>query len=211
MRRWRCRPYQAMLVDRAEGNLALSQGPRLDRHLQVCRACRDELTALREVPSLLRATAMAEPDEDFWRQQRQTISTALRQTAAPQPRSSAWRLGDWRASVWRYPIAVAAGLLFALGIYHLAADHQPQAPDETERQLAGLDTDSLSALREIMQGLGPADEQDGAAEPDDTAVLAAAPLSDFGATLDWPPVLQTTDLSDTELDRLDTLVGDEFG
>ncbi len=212
MRRWSCRRYQAALVDSVDGVLAGAQERRLEQHLRTCRACRDELTALREVPSLLRAAASPEPGEDFWRRQRAAIGDAIRQAPAPQqPRALRWPEIRWRPQLWRYPVAVAAGLLLALGIYRFAADRQPQTSERAEQQLAGLDTDALTMLRDIMQALGPADEPVSTVEPDDGALLAAAPLSNFGAVIDVPPVLQTSDLSDNELEGLDTLVGDEFG
>ncbi len=212
MRRWRCRAYRILLVDSAEGSLSGARQRRLERHLHACSICREELTALREVPTLLRAAALPQPGEEFWRQQRQALGEAIRQAPAPgRPRAWRWPPIEWRPQMWRYPIAVAAGLLLALGLYRLAADHQPQGPDLVERQLAGLDTDSLALVRDIMQALEPADEPASATEPDDSVLRAAAPLNDFAAVTDLPPVLQTSDLSDTELEGLDTLVGDEFG
>ncbi len=212
MKRWRCRSYRILLVDSAEGSLSGTRQRRLERHLHTCSICRAELAALREVPTLLRTAALPQPGEEFWRRQRQAIGEAIRQAGAPdQPRAWRWPSIAWRPQVWRYPIAVAAGLLLALGLYRLAVDRQPQGPDLVERQLAGLDTDSLALLRDVMQALGPADEPPSATESDDSVLLAAAPMSDFAAVTDLPPVLQTGDLNDTELEGLDTLVGDEFG
>ncbi len=211
MSRWRCRPYRALLVDGAEGSLIDWQERRLDEHLRTCAACRDELVALREIPDLLRTAVVPELHEDFWRQQRQAIGRAIRDVPAPGRRwDVGWLQSARRPQLWRYPIAVAAALLVALGIYRVATDRQPQRPNGTERQLAGLDTDALAMLHDVMQALGPADDQAVTVESDDGAVLAAAPLSNFGAVIDVPPVLQTSDLSDNELEGLDTLVGDEF-
>ncbi len=212
MTRWRCRAYRAALVDRAEGTLSGRRQRRVQRHLPTCGACRDELTALREIPPLLRTLEVPEPGEEFWRHQRQALGDAIRRTDAPRPLPQAhWPQIGWPLPAWRYPVAVAAGLLAALGLYRFAVDRTPQAPSAIEHQLAELDTDSLALLHDVMRALEPADEPAVATEPDDSTLLAAAPLSDFAAVPDLPPVLHTGDLSDNELDGLDTLIGDEFG
>lgn len=211
MSRWRCRQYRVLLVDSAEGALTDVQERRLERHLHTCAACRDELVAVREIPGLLRAAVVPAPNEDFWRQQRQAIGQAIRNAPTPRRRwDFGWLQSAGRPQPWRYPIAVAAALLVGLGIYRFAAD-QPQQPGSMERQLAELDTDSLARLHDLMQALEPADEQAVAPEPDDGTLLAAAPFSDLATGIDVPPTVQTNDLSDSELEGLGTLVGDDFG
>lgn len=208
MSRWRCRWYRTRLVDYADGLLPHGQQPRLEGHLKWCRACAEDLAALGEVPAALHAAVVPDPGDEFWRQQREAIGRAIRN--APAPHASwwqAWRADGWRLEVWRYPVAAAASALIAVAVYHLAASSPVPPPGAAEEKLAALDTDSLLSLHELMQTLAPADEQI-AAGADDDLLLAALSLSDFAGSADVAVVPQANDLSDSELEKLDTLVGD---
>lgn len=105
---WRCRRLAALLVDRAEGTAAAAAGAELDQHLTTCADCRERLAALRELPPRLRALAVPERDEAFWRAQRQSILRASRRLA-PAERPWAWR------PLWRgVAAAVAAAAVLVL-------------------------------------------------------------------------------------------------
>lgn len=208
MSRWRCRWYRTRLVDYADGLLPHGRQLRLERHLKWCRACAEDLAALREVPVALHAAVVADPGDEFWHQQREAIGRAIRN--APAPHTSwwqAWWPDGWRLEVWRYPVTAAASVLIALAVYHFAASPPVQPPGTAEGKLAALDTDLLRSLREIMRTLAPADGQIADADADDDALLAALPLGDFAGGADVAETPEASDLSDSELEKLDTLVG----
>ena len=210
MSRWRCRWYRRWLVDYADG--ALRRGrQRVEAHLRLCPACSAEVAALREVPLALQAAAVPDPGDQFWRQQQEAIGRAIRN--APAPRTSWWRArwtDGWRFEWWRYPLAAAASVLIAVAVYRLAVSPPVTPPAAPEAQLAALDTDSLLSLRELMQTLVPADEQIAEAGAEDDVLLPALPLSDFAGSAAVAETPQANDLSDGELEKLGTLVGD-FG
>jgi anti-sigma factor RsiW len=208
MSRWRCRWYRTRLVDYADGLLPHGQQPRLEGHLKWCLACAEDLAALRKVPAALHAAVVPDPGDEFWRQQREAIGRAIRNAPAPHTGWwQAWWADGWRLEVWRYPITAAASVLIAVAVYHFAASPPVQAPGTAEEKLAALDTDSLRSLHELMQTLAPADEQIADASADDEALLAALPLGDFAGSADVAETPEASDLSDSELEKLDTLVG----
>jgi hypothetical protein len=209
MSRWRCRWYRTRLVDYADRLLPHGEQPRLEGHLEWCRACAEDLAALREVPAALHAAVVPDPGDEFWRQQRETIGRTIRN--APAPRTSwwqAWWAHGWRLEVWRYPVAAATSVLIAVAVYYFAASPPVLPPGTAEEKLAALDTDSLRSLHELMQTLAPADGQIAEAGADDDALLAALPLGDFTGSADVTQTPEASDLSDSELEKLDTMVGD---
>jgi anti-sigma factor RsiW len=174
MTRWRCRLYRPLLVDSADGTLAAAAQRRLGAHLARCAACAQELAALRELPALLRTSAVSDPGETFWVGQRQSIARATRNVPAPHV---GWRLDwlreSWRHSGWRYPAAAVASLLMALVVYRFAAP--PPQPTLLAAQIAALDDDAVNALHELVLA------HDDLSAPilDDDTLLAALPLSDW--------------------------------
>ncbi len=212
---WRCRAYRVLLVDYVEGVLPMQQQRRVERHVAACATCADALRALQEVPALLRTSDLADPGEEFWREQRHAIARAIRH--APVPRASGvealheptawsrpgWREG-WQPRLWRYPAGIAAAVLLGLLIYHSVGREQPPLFDAAEEEFAGLDPDALVTVHDVMQALVPADA--GGTEAD-TAV-AVAPVGDYGNSDTDAEMLQASDLSENELEGLDTLVGD---
>jgi anti-sigma factor RsiW len=211
MSRWRCRWYRRRLVDYTAGALPRGEQQRIEAHLGLCAACEEEIAALREVPPTLQAAAVLDPGAQFWHRQREAIGRAIRN--APAPRAVWWRT-QWpegRRLVWRrYPLAAATAVLIAVAVSHFAASPPLTAPAAPEGELAALDTDSLLSLRELMQTLAPADDQIPEAGTEDDALLAALPLGSFVPSTGVVAALQANDLSDGELEKLRTLVGD-FG
>jgi anti-sigma factor RsiW len=198
-------------VDCAAGALPLGEQRRVDAHLGFCAACGEEIAALREVPLTLQATVVPDPSAEFWHRQREAIGRAIRN--APAPRAVWWqtlRLEGWRLEWRRYPLALATSVLVAVAVYHFAASPPLIAPGAPEGQLATLDTDSLLSLRELMQTLVPADDQMPESGTEDDALLAGLPLDTFVPSTGVVAAPQANDLSDGELEKLRTLVGD-FG
>jgi hypothetical protein len=207
---WRCRWYRRWLVDYAEGALPAEQQRRVEVHLRLCPACAGDVAALREIPPTLQAAGVPDPGTQFWRQQQEAIARAIRNAPTPRAgRRRARQAEGWRLEWWRYAFAAGVSALIAVAVYHFAASRPvaaPGAPEEEE--FAALDTDSLLSLRDLMQTLVPADEQ--IADAGDDALLAALPLDDFAGNTGVAAVPQANDLSDNELEKLHTLVGD-FG
>jgi anti-sigma factor RsiW len=206
---WRCGWYRRRLVDYSDGALPRGQQQRVEAHLSLCPGCGEEIAALREVPLTLQAAAVPDPGAQFWRQQQEAIGRAIRN--APAPGTSRWRArraDGWRPEWWRYPLAATASVLIAVAVYHFGASPPVTVPGASEEEFAALDTDSLLSLRELMQTLAPADEQ--IADDGDDALLAALPLDDFAGSAGAAAAPQANELSDSELEKLHTLVGD-FG
>ena len=209
MMRWRCRPYQPLLVEAVEGTLDDAQRQRLDRHLARCPRCSADVAALRDVPALLQTSIVPDPGEAFWVRQRQAIGRAVRQAPAPQ---AGWGL-DWlqeamRRPVWRYPIAVGASVIVALLVYRFA-ERPPATPSGAAAvQIAQLDSDSLAALRDLMRALEPADEPFSQVSSDDETQLAALPLNELVGVSVAPELPRTSDLNESELEGIGDLIGD---
>jgi hypothetical protein len=206
---WRCRWYRRRLVDYGDGALPRAEEQRVEAHLRQCPACREESAALREIPTALRAAAAPNPGDEFWRLQREAVGRAIGNVPAPRPSwwrarwAEGWRL-EWRC----YPVAAAASVLVAIAVYHFAASPPATAPGASEEEFTGLDTDSLLSLRDLMQTLVPADEP--VADVGDDALLATLPLGDFTGNVAVAAAPQASDLNESELEQLHTLVGD-FG
>jgi predicted anti-sigma-YlaC factor YlaD len=204
--RWHCRRLAAALVDHAEGELAERARPRVERHLERCPRCREELAALREVPALLGDADIAR-DETFWRRQRQDVMRAVRNQAEPAPSRSRFSRFAWQGAV----AAVATAAIVLAGIATL---HHPQ-PTRLSRaplpaDVDALDPDTKAALSDVAATLVPLPETMPATTQNDDLLLAAA------AREAWDPshVLEITpeiaDLSDQDLETLDEMVGGNF-
>lgn len=208
MMRWRCHRYRSWLVDHADGVLDASQRQRLEQHLHSCQACRADLDALQNLPEALSASAVPDPGDAFWLQQRQTISRAIRNL--PPPRST-WSL-EWlrqalQFSPWRYPIAATVALVLALSVYRIA-ERQP-GPDNGSiaAQLGALDTEVLVTLGDLAEAVTPGEDALSYNPQEDEVAFAALAVGDLVGTHTLSHVPEDTDLSDTELEGVDDLIG----
>jgi len=167
------------------------------------------MEGLRQVPAVLKTSVVPDPGEDFWRQQRYAIGRAIRNL--PEP--SAHRAPDlWLAGLtpraWRYPLAAAAALVLATGVYRFAERQRAQAPSDIgQTAVAALDPRSLGSLDEFMEVLVPQDDGLAQSPPEDDTLLAALQLEDSPASTFLPEPPQATELSDDELDGISGLVG----
>lgn len=201
LKRWRCRRLAAALVDYADGVLPEGARPRLERHLAHCPRCRDELTALREMPALLQAAEIRR-DESFWARQRQDILRAVRTQAAPA-RSRVPRFA-WQAAV----AAVAVAAIVIAGARLLQRPKQPLlARAQLPADVDALDPDATAALSDVAATLVPLPETKPATTENDDLLLAAAAREAWGPshTLEITP--EIADLSDEDLETLDEMVG----
>jgi anti-sigma factor RsiW len=208
MTRWQCRRYQSWLVDHADGVLDASRQQRIERHLAGCLSCRADLEALRNLPQAMCASAIPDPGDTFWLQQRQAIGRSIRNLPAPR---SGWSL-DWlrdtlRLSLWRYPIAATAAVLLALSVYRFA-----EAPRESESaavaaQLAALDTDLLLVVGELADAVTPADGSLHYLPQEEEIDFAALAAGDLVGPHTLSHVPDETELSDAELEGVDDLIG----
>lgn len=208
MSRWRCRGYRTLLVDYADGVLPMAQQQRVERHVAACAACADALAALQEMPALLRTSTVADPGEEFWREQRQAVARGIGKAPLPRRLWSPPRWEGWQPGLWRYPVGVAVGFVLGVLVYHFARPEQPPLFEATEEEVAALDHDSLVTMHDVMQALVPADEAPGAGGAEDEAVLVTAPTGDNVSNGADAGVPQAGDLSENELEGLDVLVGD---
>jgi len=204
---WRCRRYHAALVDAADGRLGDRQQRRLKRHLAACAECRYAADALRDVPSELQSDTVPDPGEVFWRRQRDAIRRAIR--ALPEPHVSR-RPFDWvRVMIhapWLRPLAATAtALLIAVLAYRVVERRPPaMAPDVS---IAALDADVLAALPDLMRTLLPSDDETPPPALIDARLLSSQALQDLvGASVSLS-IPAAPELSDTEIQSLDGLVG----
>ena len=100
-----CEFYGDALVELARGELEPERRARVERHLEVCRDCRDGLAVVRAVLG-----AQAPVPHGLEARVRAAVS-APEPRLAPATRTRSW--GGWR--VWGLPLAAAAALAVWLG------------------------------------------------------------------------------------------------
>ena len=160
-----CRRLRPELVDLAVGTLAAADAARLEAHLAVCAECRDDLAAMRGLPSELRDDDPPEPGEDFWLRQRQAIMRRVRAAAAPARTATGRPARRWQM------IGVAATVLLALAVTRTVLVRRvPSGPHSIER----LDDDALHHLHELLPSIMPASTIEDA----DSDLLAVHDLGD---------------------------------
>jgi anti-sigma factor RsiW len=143
MIRWTCRRLRPLLVDHASGGLPAADARRVDAHVDACAACRADLAAMRSVEHVLRAGRAVQPDEDFWRRQRQSIMRRVRtapETPAPVLRPT-WRLAGALATI-------LLSIVVGRSVVHRAR----HVPHTVER----LDDEALVHLHDVLPALAPA-------------------------------------------------------
>jgi hypothetical protein len=202
---WRCRAYRAWLVDAAAGALASHRQDRLNAHLAVCAGCTADLAALRDVPALLRTSAVPDPGEDVWRRQRQAIGRAIRHATPPQPAWIAWQLWADRWSAWRRPVAAVVSVALALAVLRVAPPRLRHAPRPPAPQVTTLDPEALDELSDVV---APHDEMLSFSPHDDDPLLAALALHGLVGPTSEPLLFEAHDLDDDVLDGVDDLLGD---
>ena len=198
IRTWRCRRLAARVVDFADGTLPASQAQRIERHVAACARCAEALAALQALPATLRA-AGSERDDTFWEQQRQSILRTIRQTAEPEPRQPTRWAFDWRLAL---PVVTALAIAVAgyQSLWH------PARPGD-EMAWPAFDPDAAVVFAEMAEVLvGPADLI-GVGPLVDGDVLGSAVESGWIDVQGLVMPLDLGDLSDQELEQLQSLVG----
>ena len=208
MSRWRCRAYRAWLVDAAAGDLPSHRQDRLDAHLAVCAVCAADLAALRDVPALLRTSAVPDPGEDVWRHQRQAIGRAIRQATPPQPARIAWQLWADRWAAWRMPVAAVVSVALALVVLRLTPLRLRHVPRPPSPQVTTLDAQALGELSDVVRLMAPHDEVLSLGPPEDDSWLAASALQCLLPPSNAPLLFEAYDLDDDALDGVGDLLGD---
>ncbi|MBI3783749.1 MAG: zf-HC2 domain-containing protein [Deltaproteobacteria bacterium] len=180
MSRWQCRRQRSALVDYVDGGASDAAAVKLQAHLGDCVECREALVALRALPVELNDVAIPDPGEEFWLQQRQAISRAIR--SAPQPRRS---LTGWLAQrfeqprlAWRLPVAATASLLLAVSVYRFALTDRHIQLAGSSASVSSLDDDSLDELHDLVGVVAPRDESISSGLQDDE-LLTSLPLTDL--------------------------------
>jgi len=198
-----CTRYRAQLVDFTEGTLRPEVQARIAAHLHGCSECREAVAALQEMPTLLRTADIPDPGDLFWHQQRRSIARAIRNQRAPVARRFAPL--DLQLSRWRVPLAVAASAVLAFGVYRYTARAPEPLPPAFD--FASLDVPAITAIHDVVQVLAPPDGLlADAAAPEDVPI-DVAPAAEIVGTEALPDNLPLSELSDTELDDLDAMVG----
>lgn len=198
---WRHQRYAARLVDYADDRLPAAERQRLAHHIEGCADCGASFDALRSVPDRLRASAV-EPDEAFWRRQRQDIMGAIRDLpdpAAEEPRARV--VLDLRLAL---PVAVAAAIAIA-GYLSLSRPAEPVS--DVALRLEYLQPDSTMVLAEVAEMLVPT--QDLAADLDlsDGAALGAVVREGWAVPGSATAPADLEGLSDEDLETLAGFVG----
>lgn len=150
IRAWRCRRWDAALVDYAEGDLEAHERLRVERHLATCARCTAAVEALSGVSTLLRDATVSR-DESFWVAQRQaTMRSISAATAEQEELAERSGLGfDFRLAL---PVALAAVIALA-GYLSL---RPPAKPGEIAMDTLGLE--DLTLLSEVTEEtVGPPD------------------------------------------------------
>jgi hypothetical protein len=158
-----CRRLRPALVDLAEGTLAPAAARPIEAHVAACATCRDDLEAMRGLSTELRDPASSEPDDDFFRRQRQAIMRRVRtapdRTVARVP-SRRWQLAGALATV-------------ALAVLVSRTAYVPRTP-VVQHSIDRLDDDALFHLHDLLPTLAPASTIDDA----DGDMLAVHDLDD---------------------------------
>jgi hypothetical protein len=142
---FRCRRLRPALVDLAEGALAPAAARRIEAHVAWCATCRDDLEAMRGLSTELRDPTLADPPEDFWRRQRQSIMRRVRtapdRTTAMSP-SRRWQLAGAFATVALAVLVTRTVFLPRSAVVHRSIDR--------------LDDDALFDLHDLLPAIAPA-------------------------------------------------------
>lgn len=195
LKRWRCARLRSSLVDGAEGALDERARARIERHVADCDECRAALEALRDVPQALRRAAVPQPDEDFFRRQRQAILRRARQAPSPQAAPPFRPRFGWAAG-----LATAAVVVLVL----LRQGAGPPVPLPQGTPVEGLSADDVADLADLTLA-ADADLVDPADLADETPAVGEASLDDAEEWALGPPEMR--DLNDQELERLEDLIG----
>jgi anti-sigma factor RsiW len=214
MNPWRCRRFEAGLVDLANGTLPPAQQANVERHVATCARCAALLAALDKVPALLRELPQPSRDEDFWRRQRQDVMRAIRTRPAQRPRRILVPAFAWRAGLTAAAVVVIAVIGYRLvewpsltppERFQIAASHLPKSIDALDNQTIAALTDVTAAV--ISTGeLMPAGREPDASLLGSSGMVALAqgePDDSTGKVGE----LALHELNDDELEQLDDLIG----
>lgn len=180
MNSWRCVRLRPRLVEFADGTLAESGRPRIERHLTACPRCAETVLDLREVPAEIRRLAAPEPSEEFWIRQRRAILEAIEKR--PVGIREMVPAGP-RALLWGTSVALAASLALVLFLSQSSAPPAGAPP-------SSLSTTVRAAARAARVESPPGDvggEEESASWmedtlfPEDTSLLGLAAELDEGS------------------------------
>jgi len=193
---WRCRRWDAVLVDYADGALEADVRAQVERHLQTCQRCTAALAALTGVSAALREAPVAR-HESFWIAQRQATMRSINaiDTAGAEQDELEERSG------WGFDLRLA--LPFAVAMVIALAGYLSLRPPAKPGEMAinTLPLEDLTVLSEVTEEtVGPSD---GVLELNVDAEGAAAGAFEAG----WVHVDQAPGWGELDDDDLDTLNG----
>ena len=119
---WRCVRYRKLLMPFSEGALSPDKAERLNRHLDVCESCRDELTEIMMTVEALRGADIPpmEPAPDLW--------SGVRDRIEARPAAASF----WRTRSLQAASAAVVGTVLLLFVLVRPA-FQPMPEQGTER------------------------------------------------------------------------------
>jgi hypothetical protein len=118
-----------------------------------------------------------------------------------------WLRGEIPRGARRHTAAMVVSLLVALLVGHAAQQAYAPQPTSVAAPVAGLDADTLGALHDLIPALLPRDDFIPPFANDDEALLAVLPAGSVFMLRSAPDVPHATDLDDSELARIDGLIG----
>jgi hypothetical protein len=190
---WRCRRWNAALVDYADGSLEADARAHVEHHLVTCARCTAALASLTGVAALLRDAPVAR-DEAFWIAQRQATMRSI--NAASAERAEVEERTGWGFDL-RLALPVAVAAVIALAGY--LSLRPPAKPGEMALNTLGLE--DLTVLSEVAEeAVGPSD---GVLDLNVDAEGAAAGAFEAG----WVRADQVPGWGELDDDELETLNG----
>ncbi len=128
------------------GELPDAEAHRLEAHLEVCAACRDEVTAVRTVMAMLDTTPAVEPSASMLTASRIRLEEALDQVPAPHKSRFAIAIDAWRFHIAAVPalatllvvVGIGTGGAAGYGFAHHAAVRENTAAQAQNKLPSGL-------------------------------------------------------------------------
>jgi hypothetical protein len=167
--KWQCALLQRWLPEYPDGDLPAFWQRRLQRHLEHCPACRQELAALKEVVAAIKAAPVAEPGPEFWTEFSRGLHLKLAQVSheiqvAPEIPRPWWG---------RLPFILGAPALAVLALWLVThftnperpglgpqpqvatQEAQPQAPPAPKVAEAPAERAQTPAVAQVPKGAAP--------------------------------------------------------
>ncbi|TAK53967.1 MAG: zf-HC2 domain-containing protein [Bacteroidetes bacterium] len=133
-----CKEYQELFVEAYYDELPADEMQELMEHLASCSVCSSEFKKLETTLHVMNKRERVEPDEAYWKQYWNTLSTSLENArTGKQPSQQQYNIRFASLPGWAY--GVAAMLLIAVGLYLGKFLYSPE-PAEHQQEIVSNDT-----------------------------------------------------------------------